>query len=136
LGFIGRIGFAPGTWGSLASLILWAPLVLGGVSFWVHLLVALAVFALGCWCIKGDDDAPEIVIDEAAGMGFATLFCMPTLASIAIAFVLFRVFDILKPWPISLADRSIKGPFGIMFDDVLAGGMAVVVTRVIGTLPI
>ncbi len=131
MGPVGRISFAPGTWGSLASLILWAPLVLWGVSFWVHLLVTLAVFGLGCWCITGDDDAPEIVIDEAAGMGFATLFCTGTLGSLAAAFVLFRIFDILKPWPISLADRKIKGPFGVMFDDVLAGIISAVLMKLI-----
>ncbi len=125
LGSIGRISFAPGTWGSLASSILWAPLVLSGASFLLRLFVSLAVFALGIWAISRShfesDDPKEVVIDEAAGMGFATLFCEPTITSIAVAFILFRVFDILKPWPISWADRKIKGPFGIMFDDILAG---------------
>lgn len=123
---------APGTMGSLASLLIWAPFVMTHTSWWVRLCFVVAVFAIGLWavhaswsCYQGEDPK-EVVIDEVVGQGLTLLMCPPSFWWIAVGFVLFRVFDILKPWPVSFADQRIKGPLGVMLDDVLAGLYALV----------
>jgi len=124
LGGIGRLRPAPGTWGSLAVL----PAVLLGPS--VALLLALAAAVAGWLAVRalpqdGEHDPGWIVVDEAAGMLLA-LAALPAGAGwvgVALAFLLFRAFDILKPWPVSWADRR-AGATGVMLDDILAGAMA------------
>jgi phosphatidylglycerophosphatase A len=123
---------APGTAGSLASLVLWGPLVLLDTSWGARLLAVVAVFALGVVAaqrvvdVRGED--PQIVVvDEVAGMGVALLVAPPTAWSLVAGFVLFRVFDIAKPWPVSWADRRVGGGVGVMLDDVLAGVYALIV---------
>lgn len=118
---------APGTAGSLGSLVLWAPLVLLETTWWVRLLATVAVFAVGTIAsnaivkAKGAEDPQIIVVDEVAGMGVTLLLGAHGWISLAVGFVLFRVFDIWKPWPVRVADRKVKGGFGVMLDDVLAG---------------
>jgi phosphatidylglycerophosphatase A len=118
---------APGTVGSLGSLVLWAPLVLLESAWWVRLLATVVVFALGTLAAnaivkaKGAEDPQIVVADEVAGMGVTLLFATHGAWSLAAGFVLFRVFDIWKPWPVRWADRNVKGGFGVMLDDVLAG---------------
>lgn len=120
---------APGTVGSLASLVLWAPLALLDVAWWLRALVALALFALGTVAAdavvrgEGREDPQKIVIDEVVGMGLTLLFSS-TVASLVLGTALFRFFDIAKPWPVGVADRRVKGGFGVMLDDVLAAGYA------------
>lgn len=115
----------PGTWGSLAALPFAAGLAwLGGP--WLLTAAAIAVFLIGIWASAlyaqrlGREDPGSVVVDEVAGQWL-------TLVPVALAFeyylpgfLLFRLFDILKPWPVSWADRKLKGGFGIMADDVLA----------------
>lgn len=123
----GLIKPASGTWGSLAALVpgiyiaaSYGPLALMTASFIAYMFGHLACVY---WLSKADDDTDPsaIVIDEVAGMWLA-LSCAPlTPLGIALAFVLFRLFDIVKPWPISLAERKIPGAHGIMLDDILAG---------------
>ena len=117
---------APGTWGSLAAL----PFGWIIVDQWGYSALAIAsflVFILGCWSssayvkLVGREDPGEVVIDEVAGQWIVLLAAPLDPVAYVFAFLLFRVFDILKPWPISMADKNIKGGFGIMFDDVLAG---------------
>jgi phosphatidylglycerophosphatase A len=126
---LGRLRPAPGTWGSLAALGPGAALLaLGG-----PLLVAAAALALALagWravsALPSDtqeSDAGWIVIDEAAGQWLALAgLAAPSLAGIAASFLLFRAFDILKPWPVSWADRR-RDAAGIMLDDLLAGAVA------------
>ncbi len=126
LGFgSGLAAKAPGTWGTLATLPIYAvTYFLGGV---VAVLVAAAIcFAVGTWAADvtgralGVSDHGSIVIDEIAAFLLVLAFTPPSAGWLVVAFVLFRVFDIAKPWPISLADRTIKGGFGVMFDDLLA----------------
>ena len=69
-------------------------------------------------------DHGAIVWDEIVGYLLTMAFVTPNLVNIIIGFVLFRVFDIIKPWPIKLLDRSVHGGFGIMIDDVLAAVFA------------
>jgi phosphatidylglycerophosphatase A len=121
---------APGTFGSLASLVVWAPMVLLGVSPWIRVVVALAIFVIGITAasraakILDNPDPKEVVIDEVAGQGLALTFASASVWSVVVGFALFRLFDVWKPWPIRVADRRIKGGFGIMLDDVLAGLIA------------
>ena len=122
---LGRLPGAPGTWGSLGALPLawWIGSTYGTV--WL-LVCAAMIFALGCR-VSGQytrrthhADPGAVVIDEVAGQ-LLTLCAAPiSLWSLIAGFMLFRLFDIVKPWPVSLADRKIKGGFGIMLDDVLA----------------
>ncbi len=121
----------PGTWASLAALpCAWliyealGPLGLAAAS-------ALAFF-LGWWACaalaqKGADGDPGfIVIDEVAGQWLALTVVAPDPLFYGTGFVLFRFFDIMKPWPIDWAERAIEGPLGVMVDDILAGLYAAV----------
>ena len=120
---------APGTWGTLGALPFGVLLL---VFFgWPALLAAAAiVFAAGYWAasefekMTGEHDSGKIVIDEAAGMFLALLPAAPNTVSIALAFALFRFFDVLKPWPVSWCDKKLPGALGVMMDDVAAGLMA------------
>lgn len=121
---------APGTMGSLASLVVWAPLVLWGAPWWVRLGLAFAIFAVGVPVSTaaaralGKDDPKEVVIDEVAGQGVALALAAPLGLSVLLGFALFRLFDIAKPPPVGTADRHLHGGLGIMVDDMLAGGYA------------
>ena len=126
VGGTGLLPYGPGTWGSLAALpVAWlildrlGPLALGAA--------AILVFFLGCWVSAlvvrrtGDDDPGPIVIDEVAGQFTALVPAATELWQFALAFLLFRIADIAKPWPVSWADRDIEGGLGVMTDDMLAG---------------
>ncbi len=119
---------APGTWGTLAAVPFCALLMF--LPVWLYALLLLAAFALGVWLCEtvAQDmrahDHGGIVWDEMLGY-WLTLFLAPiNWVTILMAFVLFRLFDIWKPWPISWCDRHIHGGLGIMLDDVLAGALA------------
>ncbi len=121
---------APGTFGSVAALpVGWIIAVSGG---WEMLFAAaVLVTVIGVWAAdgymaeSGTHDPGPVVIDEVAGQWLAMVpasaLGAPAVLGIALAFVLFRLFDILKPWPISWADKQVGGGFGVMLDDVLAG---------------
>lgn len=135
LGGVGRIRPAPGTWGSLVVL----PAVLLGPAG--ALILALVIAALGWAAVRAvladrpTDDPGWIVVDEAAGMLIA-LAALPAgtgLVGVAVAFLLFRAFDIIKPWPVSWAD-GLHGATGVMLDDILAGGIAAALLLLFGFL--
>ena len=119
---------APGTFGTLAAIPLY--LLLQPLPLWAYLLLTAAGFALGIWvCDKaardlGVHDHPAIVWDEVIGYWVTMIAAPPGWLWIIAGFALFRLFDILKPWPIRQADQHISGGFGIMFDDLLAAGYA------------
>lgn len=123
---IGRLPKAPGTWASLAALPFgWLLLYVGGVT---ALAMAIPiVFVMGIWASRQiiwaikKEDPPVIVIDEIVGQWIALLPASLIWWQFAAAFVLFRVFDILKPWPIGFVDRTVKGGLGAMADDAIAG---------------
>lgn len=122
----GYLPKAPGTWGSLGALpFAWLILEHGGP--WVLLGAIVMVTAIGILAANdfmdrtGTEDPAAIVIDEVAGQWIVLLAAPPDLAAFALGFALFRFFDVLKPWPISWADRAIGGAFGVMLDDLLAG---------------
>lgn len=123
---------APGTWGSLAALpFAWLILSYGDPGLLAFFSVAL--FALGCWAsdiaVRETQavDPGWIVIDEVVGQWLTLLAAPFSLLGFAAAFVLFRVFDIWKPFPIRLAERRLEGGIGIMADDVLAAVYAAIV---------
>ena len=121
--YLGKLPFAPGSWGSLGALILW---IFIPSSYPLHMIVIIILFIVGVISSKkmalemDDDDPSEVVIDEAVGMGIS-LFMLPhNLTIYSLAFVLFRSFDIFKPSFIYHV-QSLPGGWGIMLDDVLAG---------------
>lgn len=124
-GPVGNIPVAPGTFGSLAGLLLYFPLSLlpPGVALGaLAALTLLAIWAAGRAAqVIGAKDPGCIVIDEVAGMA-VTLFALPFSPWLAVAgFALFRLLDILKPFPVGYLDKNLKGGPGIVLDDVAAG---------------
>ena len=118
---------APGTFGSIAAIPLIAVAAMyGNVIFGV---VALLIAVVGIWvCQKatvdlGVHDHASIVWDEISGMFIAFIAVPISVPSVLLGLVLFRCFDILKPWPVSWADKRVNGGLGIMLDDWLAGAM-------------
>jgi phosphatidylglycerophosphatase A len=115
---------APGTFGSLPGVLLfWLTLDLG---LYVQLGIAAALAAAGIWVCGesarriGVHDHGGIVWDEIVGMYFTLLVAPVSVEGFVLAFVLFRVMDIVKPWPIRDLDHSMQGGLGIMLDDLLA----------------
>ena len=125
-GGAGRLKPAPGTWGSAAALGLAVPLHLLGGQLALG-VAAFVAFGAGLWGAgayakaQGAKDPSEVVIDEVAGLWLVFAFIPLTAVTALLGFALFRLFDIAKPWPISLANTAVPGAFGIMLDDCLAG---------------
>ncbi|MFK7916149.1 MAG: phosphatidylglycerophosphatase A [Pseudomonadales bacterium] len=126
---------APGTWGSLAGLVIWF-FLLAPLSPIKQLLIIIAVFWIGVWACNrieqryGLHDPGAIVIDEFVGVWIALLGFGPYWIWALAGFALFRLFDITKPGIVGWADQSLKGGFGVMADDVLAGCLAAIVLQV------
>ncbi len=126
---IGYFGFAPGTIMSAVALPLGFIILAkaGAISLFCS---ALIVFCLGIFAcaehmrLTGREDPSECVIDELAGQWFACALAPLSLPGFALAFVLFRLFDIWKPWPVSWAEEKLVGGLGVMADDLIAGLMA------------
>ena len=116
---------APGTCGTLASIPLY--LLLAQLDLPFYLAFVLLGFGIGVYLCQYTSDAlgvhdhSGIVWDEFVGFWITMIAVPSTWQWILAGFVLFRVFDIIKPWPVRIADEKMKGGFGIMFDDVLAG---------------
>jgi len=128
--YVGKIAKAPGTWGSLAAFLPW--LLIKDLPLPAYLLVLLAVLIVGFFVAGSAEkiiDCPDagcIVIDEFLGM-FITLIAVPQHpVALFLGFVLFRIFDIAKPFPVSWFDQKIHGGTGIMMDDVIAGLYALI----------
>ncbi len=120
----GLAPFAPGTFGTLASLALF--LFIQDTTTPL-LLVCLLAGVVGVWLCDvsaqrlGVHDHPGIVWDEFVGMWITLLWVPLSWTTLLLGFLLFRAFDIVKPWPIKVLDERVSGGFGIMIDDVLAG---------------
>lgn len=121
---------APGTFGTLAAVPLY--LMFSSTLFEWQLLIVVASFFAGIYLCNvtatalGVHDHPAIVWDEFVGF-WLTMLALPLLGVsldwllLLLGFIFFRIFDIIKPWPILWVDQKVHGGFGIMFDDVLAG---------------
>jgi phosphatidylglycerophosphatase A len=125
---LGYLPIFPGTWGSLATAVavyglyqLPFPHIFG-----IHLALALLLFPVAWYCSEkasramGTADPSVVVIDEVFGQALALLFVPVTLTTVIIGLILFRIFDIFKPFPVSSAER-LHGGLGIVADDLIAG---------------
>ncbi|QPZ91376.1 phosphatidylglycerophosphatase A family protein [Thioclava electrotropha] len=152
VGFVGLLKPAPGTWGSLVAVLVgWA--IEHWLGFFPLVIATIAVTALGFWSVRAqlgdsEDDPSEIVIDEVAGQWVALLFPafgfwqrglstgvdlhMVWPGPVA-AFLLFRLFDIWKPWLVGRADRR-HDATGVMLDDIWAGVFAGIVSIILAGL--
>ncbi|WP_372717172.1 phosphatidylglycerophosphatase A [Immundisolibacter sp.] len=133
---------APGTCGALLGLPLAAALTLLSVPLAAGVLALLS--GLGVWCCGvagrrlGVSDHPAIVWDEVVGMTLTLLAVPLSLPHYALGFALFRVFDILKPWPVGALDRQVGGGLGVMLDDLAAAllaGVTLQLAQLAGVLP-
>jgi phosphatidylglycerophosphatase A len=133
---------APGTWGTLVAYPLFFLLHALGMGSLGLTLLCLPLFVLGVWVcqVTGDalgvHDYGGIVWDEVVAMLLVLAYAPASWAGWLLAFVLFRLFDILKPWPISWFDRRVHGGFGVMLDDIIAALFALLVQALLaGYLP-
>lgn len=135
--WIGKIRFAPGTWGTLAAIPFAYGLSLcGSVTYMVVTLGLVLVGILAADLYEntlGEHDSSEIVIDEVVGIFIAMTWLPMTWQSIVLGFLIFRFFDIFKPFPISWLDKKIKGGLGVMLDDVAAGLVTNIILQVFYT---
>jgi phosphatidylglycerophosphatase A len=122
---VGNLPLMPGTWGSMAALPLWwllqhlDPL---GYGLAVVILGAVSIYLSGrAEIYLQQTDAPVIVIDEVVGQLITLAGCPLNLFFVGIGLILFRMFDILKPFPIGLINSRLEGGLGIVLDDVVAG---------------
>ena len=132
---------APGTYGSAAAILCALPVLWLDNASVILLIMSALVTLIGWWATRGyiahycqpASDPKEVVVDEVAGQ-WLTLSALPALSPLPIwlqiiyicaAFILFRVFDIIKPFPVSWADKHIKNAWGVMFDDILAALYAI-----------
>ena len=135
---IGAAPRAPGTFGTVAGLLIYV--LLPSMSVPAYLLFLALTFAFGVWlCGRtaadiGVHDHGGIVWDEFVGLWLTLFMAPPGLVWLALGFLLFRVFDVLKPWPIAWCDKYVEGGLGIMIDDVLAGLMALACLQLIAAL--
>jgi phosphatidylglycerophosphatase A len=133
--YVGRIPLAPGTFGSLLALI--PCFFLSGLPLAVNYGLILLFIGLAVWVATGAEEILKaqdpgcIVIDEVAGM-MMTLAGLPfDVLTVVSGFIIFRILDIIKPFPIRTAERHITGGAGVVLDDVIAGVMANVLLRAI-----
>jgi phosphatidylglycerophosphatase A len=127
LGPIGYLPVAPGTGGALAAIPLgW---FLAAFSKYILVAALLLLSISSVWIVSAylkmsrDSDPKEVVIDEFVGCLVAIGFVPRTVLWVLAAFVVFRIFDIFKPWPVGWIDRYIKNALGVVGDDVVAGIM-------------
>jgi phosphatidylglycerophosphatase A len=137
--YSGYFPVAPGTAGSVVGIVV---LMAGFAPLWrespaLALAAFALIFAISCWIagraetIFAEHDCPKIVLDEVLGM-VATMFGNPLTAPwLAAGFVLFRVSDVLKPWPASFFDRAVGGGPGVMLDDLAAAIYANIVLQIL-----
>lgn len=153
-GGVGRLPLAPGTWGSLVGL-LWLVLLTATDNLWLFLGGTLLGLALSVWLggvaerVLGQTDPGSVVLDEIAAMPVCFLpwvarvwfqhgalpspdnfFASGNVSFTLILFVLFRVFDVLKPWPVRHSQR-LPGGWGVTLDDLLAAGYVALIALVV-----
>ncbi|MCS6956949.1 MAG: phosphatidylglycerophosphatase A [Aquificaceae bacterium] len=123
--YLGRFRYAPGTVGTLLGVPLVYLLV---HKWWLTLLFAPLLYWLAVWSaqymieLTSEKDPEEVVIDEVVGYFFSFLLVEPTLKTLVVGFITFRILDIFKPYPIKLFER-LPGGHGVVADDAVAGLM-------------
>ena len=135
---VGYIPFASGTFGSIAGLIIGYLIYL--INFNLILFIIPILFILGIKASDiyqnetGEKDSSIIVIDEVVGQLIAMLTVLDNLLLLFASFIIFRIYDILKPWPASYFDKKMKNGIGVMLDDVIAGIYALITISLIKIL--
>ena len=129
LGPIGKLPFAPGTWGSLAAVIIWWLILSRLKPFW-YWTILLITAVIGIWSAgraeeELGEDAGEIVIDEVLGQWITLAACPRNICSVVLAFIIFRILDIWKPFPIRKS-QDLHGGTGVVIDDALAGAYGII----------
>lgn len=124
-GGCGLSKYAPGTVGTLGGLPLGLLLLFIGGWPWLFMGFIIVIVigyraTVKFEAMTGEHDSGAIVIDEVAGILLTLMTATPNIVSFVAAFFLFRLFDVLKPWPVSWADKKLKGALGVMADDILA----------------
>jgi len=141
---IGKINYAPGTLASLLTCFLFF-LFINVIGFQILFLITLIIFFYSFVAINNcfdefkSDDPHEIVIDEVVGQLlpllaipiYETLYPLPTVYYCVFSFMLFRLFDIWKPFPVSYVDNNVKGSLGIMLDDIVASFYSILLLSII-----
>ena len=136
-GYVGLIPKAPGTFGTLVAVPIAYVLARGGPNFYLVATALLIGFSI--WVSEmherslGTHDSKQIVIDEVVGYLVAFAWLPFTWQSFLAAFVVFRIFDILKPFPISVLDAKVKGGLGVVVDDLAAGLVANMILQVVAS---
>ncbi|NMP14812.1 phosphatidylglycerophosphatase A [Thalassotalea sp. Y01] len=126
---------APGTFGTLAALPF--IFILAQFALPVYIAAAIIMSLVGIWiCGKASADAQvhdhgAIVWDEVAGYTITMIAIPLNWQTLLVGFIIFRIFDILKPWPISIADKKVHGGLGIMLDDIIAGVLSLALMHLI-----
>ena len=141
---IGKIKYAPGTIASFATCVIFFSLSnflnLLLLTFFVLVISLYALIAINMSYESFDSEDPqEIVIDEFVGQAlpllaipiYETLYSMPVFFYYILSFVVFRFFDILKPYPINYIDKNTKDSFGIMLDDIIAGLFTIILLTIV-----
>lgn len=131
----GAMPFAPGTFGTLMAIPFY--LVLRPLSLTAYLSFVIAFIVFSSWLSHRlsreihEHDHPGMCIDEFAGF-FVTMINAPHgIFWVILGFALFRLFDIWKPWPIYIIDRSVEGGFGMVLDDIVAGLFAMIIIQIL-----
>ena len=140
---VGYLPLAPGTWGSLVGVgifLLLTRVIAGNALVAVVLVFIIVVTAVGTWAatrtegLSGRKDPGKVVVDEVAGQLIAlfplTLFTSWSTMAVIVSFILFRFFDIVKPYPANRL-QELNGGAGVMFDDLVAGVYAAVIVSII-----
>jgi len=132
---VGYVPIAPGTAGTIAAIPFF--LLLSLLPLYLYLPGVLGIGLVACWAageaerIFQEKDSKRIVIDEAVGFFITMTALPPTWPYLIGGFCLFRCFDILKPPPIRLIERTVKGGYGVVLDDVVAGIYAHIALRLL-----
>ena len=127
--YLGKLPKAPGTWGSLGALFVWSLIPESLLFRFTLLVITLIIGFIACEFSLQQIDDPDpsyIVIDEVVGLWIALLFVPKTIFFSLLGFVLFRLFDILKPSFI-YSVQFLKGSLGVMLDDIFAGFLVMLI---------
>jgi len=136
-GYVGYIPVASGTFGTLVAIpLFWGFSQLSGNSA-LYILTFVGAVAAACWIageaerLFDEHDSSKIVIDEVVGYLAATLFVAPTLTNVIAAFLIFRILDIIKPFPAGYIDKNLPGGAGVVLDDVVSGLYSNVILQIL-----
>lgn len=134
--YVGRIPLAPGTWGTVAAIPLYYLISISGIPYYFYILLTLIFILVSVWAAGVTEkvyrmtDPGFIVADEVCGYLVTMILVPPTVKNIILGFVLFRIFDIIKPPPSRQMER-LQGGWGVVMDDVLAGVYACIILHVL-----